>query len=300
MNLANNPGGAAESNPQGAAEPELANDADVIDNEEVENEDGDQPQPQDDDTEEVEHEGQKYKLPKPLKGALLMQQDYTKKTQELAEQRRAHEAATQSFAQTQQFQAEFLQEYGTITALDRAIEQYRSTDWNTLRAQNHDAAQQRWFEYQQLKDARDTAASELSTKVTKRQSESAAQAAKRSEDLRASLARDIPGYSPELAGKMQEFGARELGFTPQEIAATTDPRLHRLLHLAMQGKDAMSKAAKAAAAAKTAAAAEGVKPPAQVGNRAQAAKVSASSPQSDKLSDAEWLRRRNAELRAAR
>jgi hypothetical protein len=39
--------------------------------------------------EEIEHEGRKYLVPKALKPLLLMQADYTRKTQEVAEQRRA-------------------------------------------------------------------------------------------------------------------------------------------------------------------------------------------------------------------
>jgi hypothetical protein len=41
------------------------------------------------DGEEIEHEGRKYLVPKALKPLLLMQADYTRKTQEVAEQRRA-------------------------------------------------------------------------------------------------------------------------------------------------------------------------------------------------------------------
>jgi hypothetical protein len=53
-----------------------------------------------DDFEEIEYgEGQKYAVPKALKGAFLMQADYTRKTQELAEQRR-------TFAREQQEAAE--------------------------------------------------------------------------------------------------------------------------------------------------------------------------------------------------
>ena len=49
---------------------------------------------QDDDSEEVEHEGQKYRIPKALKSALMMNADYTRKTQEVAEQRPAQRATS--------------------------------------------------------------------------------------------------------------------------------------------------------------------------------------------------------------
>src|SRR5215204_3179929 len=46
--------------------------------------------------EEIERNGKKYKIPTALKSELLMQQDYTRKTQEVAEQRRAIEAEQQA------------------------------------------------------------------------------------------------------------------------------------------------------------------------------------------------------------
>ena len=55
-----------------------------------------------DDGEEIEHEGRKYLVPAALKPLLLMQADYTRKTQEVAEQRRAVQAERQALHQTSQ------------------------------------------------------------------------------------------------------------------------------------------------------------------------------------------------------
>ena len=43
-------------------------------------------------TEEIEHQGQVYRIPAALKGAFLRQADYTRKTQALADDRRAYMA----------------------------------------------------------------------------------------------------------------------------------------------------------------------------------------------------------------
>src|SRR5262245_52574677 len=51
----------------------------------VDNESGPEPE----ESEEIEHDGRKYLVPKALRPLLLMQADYTRKTQEVAEQRRA-------------------------------------------------------------------------------------------------------------------------------------------------------------------------------------------------------------------
>lgn len=62
-------------------------------------------------TEEVEHEGKKTKIPTWLKPALMMQADYTKKTQEVAEQRRTVDTQTQELATRQQSFTQAVQQH---------------------------------------------------------------------------------------------------------------------------------------------------------------------------------------------
>jgi hypothetical protein len=50
---------------------------------------------------DVEHQGKTYKIPKALKGALLLQDDYARKVQELDEQRRSHEEQARQLAERQ-------------------------------------------------------------------------------------------------------------------------------------------------------------------------------------------------------
>ena len=59
-------------------------------------------QPVESDSEEIEHEGEKYRVPKALKNAFYAQADYTTKTQTLAEERRSFEAERQQLAAQQQ------------------------------------------------------------------------------------------------------------------------------------------------------------------------------------------------------
>lgn len=297
---ASNSGGGTGSESPAAAD-ELANtDAPEIETEEVENEDGAEPQPQDDDSEEIEHDGVKARVPKALKDAFLRHADYTRKTQELAEARRTFEEGQTSFQKQAAAQQAVFDLAGEVKAIERALKQFDTVDWQALYAQDPRQYEMTRIQRDQLRDAWTARAGELQSKVTEAQRASEAETATRKAKLSESLARDIKGYTPELATQMQKFGVATYGFSADEIAATTDARLHRLMHDAMIGRQLQEKAAKAAAAAKTAAAAEGNKPPAQVGNRAQAVKISASSPQSDKLSGKEWLRRREEELRKQR
>ena len=293
---ANNPGVGAESNPQADANTELATDATELETEAVGTE-GEDAQTETDDTDEIEHDGVKHRIPKALKSAFLMQADYTRKTQEVAEQRNALEEQGASLQQQAAAREAHFRIAGRVSALEDALSQFENVDWASLYISNREQYELTRIQEQQLRAAHAKASRELSEKVTEAQRASEAETATRKTKLAESLARDIPGYSPELATKMQTFGVATYGFSAAEIAGTTDPRLHRLLNDARIGRELQEKAAKAAAAAKTAAAAQGASPPAQVGSRAQSAKISASAPSSDKLSSSEWKRRREEEIR---
>ncbi len=90
---------------------------------------------------------------------------------------------------------------------------------------------QLWFQYQQTKEARDKAVIALQGKVQERNSKAQQETATRLEQARASIARDIPEWSPELAGKLNAF-AIERGFTADELRQVTDPRIVKLIHAA--------------------------------------------------------------------
>jgi hypothetical protein len=243
-----------------------------------------------DDTDEVEHEGKKYRIPKPLRGALLMQADYTRKTQELADQRRAHEDAQKAFGENQRAHSEHLNEFARVVALNDAIAQFEKADWPQIRANNPTLYDQLWFQYQQTKEQRDRAAVTLQQKIAERNSTAQRETAARLEQARSVIAREIPGWSPELAGKLNEFATAQ-GFTADELRQVSDPRVIKLLHAAYQGHQATQKAAAVTKVQR----AEAVKPlPTVATNTGN--KVSPVDAASDRLSTDEWLKRRNAQI----
>lgn len=85
-----------------------------------------------DDSEEVEWEGKAYLLPKELKGALLRQQDYTQKTQEVAVLRKQAEDKAQFVEAQQQFQAVVQKELGEYQALKARKAEFDRLDWSAL------------------------------------------------------------------------------------------------------------------------------------------------------------------------
>jgi hypothetical protein len=151
-----------------------------------------------------------------------------------------------------------------------------------------------WFQYQQTKEQRDKTVLALQQKVTERNSNAQRETAKRLEEARAALARDINDWSPDLAGKLNQF-AVSLGFTPEEVGQVTDPRIVKLLHAAWAGNQAKV----TQAAARKAASVESAKPLSTVGG-ASPTRVKATETASDKLSTDEWLKRRNVEIKHKR
>jgi hypothetical protein len=237
------------------------------------------------DSEEVEHDGQKYKVPKAIKPLLLMQADYTRKTQELAEERKALVAER---TQVQQASQAEVQAQAHIVAMDAQIAEYQNIDWDAWEAQDPFEAQKGWRQFQQAQQARANAANQF---VSLRQQRTLAQqqeTAKLIEEGRAVLARDIPGWSAEVAEKLLDAGVKQYGFSRAEIEEFTDPRMVKVLHDAHQYRLAQGKEKKAQGHVQ----AQVARPAAKVGG--------ASAPVSgldDRLSPAEWMKRREAQAR---
>ncbi len=185
-----------------------------------------------DETEELEWDGKKWVLPKDaaaaFKPALLRQADYTKKTMEVAEARKALDADREGFkAQTEAQKAHFASAT-KLAAIDDRLGEYAKVNWQELYATNPDLYQQHRIAYDQLKDQRDTAARDFSQQEQERQTNAQRESAKRNETAIAEIARHVPGWTPggELDLKLSAFGT-SLGFTPQELGqlAIQHPRL---------------------------------------------------------------------------
>lgn len=244
---------------------------------------------EDDDSEEVEHDGQKYRVPKALKPALLMQADYTRKTQELAESRRELEAQKVQVAQAS---AEQLRATAKVISLDEQLAAYAAIDWDAWRRYDRENGSDETtgliLKHQQLKDAREKAAGALWQSQQQQAVEAQREDAKRIEEAVAVLSRDIPGWSPELASNLDNFAQKRFGFTASEVAtyAKADPRVAKLLHAAFvadQAKPKTQTPAKAPAAT--------VKPVPAVGARSAPA---AKNP--DRMTTDEWVKYERARM----
>jgi hypothetical protein len=195
-----------------------------------------------DDDEEIDYDGEKYKVPKKLREAFLRQQDYTQKTQAVAEQRKAVEAQQQYLAQAAQAQQQHIAEYAEALTLEKQLAQYQNIDWNALI--DSDPVQAMKLD-RQMKELQQRHAYVVGS-VTQKQQQAALQmqreTAKRIAEGHAVLEREIHDWSPDTKAKLVKFG-QDFGYAPEELNNINDPRAVKLLYKAWQFDQLMKKQA---------------------------------------------------------
>lgn len=187
-----------------------------------------------DDVEDVEYEGKQYKLPKELREALLRQQDYTRKTQEVAEQRKAIARREAELVQSSEIQAKTLEHRAKLHGLNVALKRYENVDWQAVEYQyGADVAQSEWRSYQLLKEEKERATETL-TKAEQIIAEDAKrkQASYRQEFVQS--LNKIKGWDAE-ADKSVTKAFIDAGFDAEEIQSLDDPRLAPLIDLMLLG-----------------------------------------------------------------
>jgi hypothetical protein len=241
------------------------------------------------DAELVEHEyaGKRYRVPKEIVPALMMHADYTRKTQEVAEERRRLEGERTSFNEWAAAQQRHAQDRTRLSLLDSQIAQYRSVDWDRLEQDDPGRAQSLLRQLNFLKEDRAKLAGEIEAKESKWRSDAQQEAARRLEEGHRSLTREIPGWGPDMARTLGTF-ATTLGYSQAEAEAVADPRAIKVLHLAYLGHQLLEKQKQATAPKPQAA-----RPVSQIGT----GRAPPSGGPRDDQSPEEWMRARNKQLR---
>ena len=182
------------------------------------------------DDEEIEHEGAKYKVPKPLKEAFLRQADYTTKTQTLAEERRGLEAERQQLAAQQQFQQQHIKDVAKVMSIDERLEQFRQIDWNAAMDADPVGAMKLDRQMRELQQQRTQVVQSIEQTQARTSYESQQATARRNAEAAQELAREIKGFgTPEVTKALKDTG-KAFGYKPEELDSVTDPRAVRLLH----------------------------------------------------------------------
>lgn len=184
-----------------------------------------------DDGEEIDYEGEKYRVPAKLKEAFLRQQDYTQKTQTLAEQRKQVEAERASIQQRAQMQHQYVQEIAEAVAIDKQLAQYKNLDWNGLIDSDPVQAMKLDRQMKELLANREQVVGRITQKQQMQAMEEQQFTAKQLQEAKAVLERDIPNWSKETATTLREYG-KTIGFSDSELENVSNPIAVKLLHKA--------------------------------------------------------------------
>lgn len=280
-------GGEQQQNAANASENpevELENDNEVVEGDEGEGEGDEQPGLE---LADVEYEGKAYKLPPELKDALLRTADYTRKTQEVAEQRKAIEAKQAEVQAAYQTSQEVIEARAVIHGIDSQLKQYENVNWQALENEDPMAAMSHWRQFQQLQQQRGQVAQYLDKTQNELSEKAAQETDKRLRETRAFAEKELTGWTPDLDNKITDFAIKDLGFTVDSLRGAYTPQVYRTLYLAHIGHLALQKQTAAP------------KPSAPAAQPLTKVTTRANPPPSgldDRLSAEEWMKRRQAQL----
>ena len=237
---------------------------------------------------DVEWEGKIYKLTPEVKDALMRQADYTKKTMEVAEQRKAFESQQQQFQQTVQQQEQFFEDAANVRAIEGQLKQFDQVDWNQLSYDDPVEFQRLDFQRRQLVENRNNHVQRMTHAQQEAAQTQQQEVAKLKEQGLKQLAKDIPGWGEETAKTIFKAGMDHYGFNKQEMGSVLDPRMVRVLDDARRYREivAKSKSKKAPPPVE----AEPVKP-----IKGKSAKASTDP---DNMSTKEWMAWREKQVKA--
>lgn len=202
--------------------------------------------------EEVEYDGERYQVPPKLKEAIIRQSDYTKKTQEIAEQRRNLELQAEQLrlASLERSFTDSIQQEMRQLAAFQTQQEYILQNWNQLSAEDRANLQYVTAQIEKLN-------AELNGKRQKFRQDFEQHMGQLRANALETLQKSIPGWSEQLAKEIAEH-ARADGYTDQELQSIIDPRHAKTLWKAMQydklqakAKDVTNKVTKAPPPVKT-------------------------------------------------
>lgn len=213
--------------------------------EEVEGDEGaeaEESEEQEETLETVEIDGVEYEVPEALKRSIMLNKDYTHKTQAIAEEKRLLEEQRQLFEQTKERTQEDLKFEAQLYQLEDQLKQYETLDWANLeQTSDPDTVNSHWRQFQLLKDRKNDLNAQVKERQTQRSQEAQQAVAKRIEDTRAFAEKNIEGWSPALANEIEAYAISQ-GYSQESLLTNLSPALLKTLHDGYQGNKLLTKA----------------------------------------------------------
>lgn len=250
----------------------------------------DDDQAQDDDLEDFELDGKKYRVPKELKRGFLRQDDYTRKTQELAEERKVTQARMDNALKMVDSANKYQQQIGFIAAIDAELAQFDQATLLRLRSEDPQTYASRVADLQLLQQHRSNAVTALQQLQSQHDEAFRRELAMLRETNDRELSRRVKGWDSATSKAVEQY-AMDYGFPKEQIEQAVDWRQREILWKAMEF-DRLQKA-KADATKKVVKPVGSVRPGSSPGQQSQSAIAS-------KNADRERLRKTGSMADAAR
>ena len=186
-----------------------------------------QDSPDEDDEEKaitVEIDGEPVSLDE-LKLGYLRQSDYTKKTQAVAEQRRAVEEQTRVYESSLQ---------ALLTAAGADLSRFQGVNWEQVAVEQPDQYRQAKALYEQTRQTYDFIKSQADDHMKRMQEHAQASLRERAKESLGILKSSIPDWSNDLYYKIGDYAQKELGVSADEFNNIADHRSIIAMYKAMQ------------------------------------------------------------------
>lgn len=176
-------------------------------------------QSEDEELEELEVGGRRAKIPKWLKPELEKGRDYTKKTMAVSERNKELDAREAQIKADSEWRRDNFDKVADLRHLDRqlkGLESLTREQWAEIEAKNPQKAASLTREMTLLRSQRDRLAGDLQQSAQQKAHETQQETAKRLETSLARIAKEIPSWNDELAGKLTDYGV-ENGFSLEDL-----------------------------------------------------------------------------------
>lgn len=179
-------------------------------------------QEQPEETVEVEIDGEVYALPKKISERFIHHADYTRKTQDVAEMRRALSAEREASHLERAFSEAIREEQKQLTLLEANIDQFRKLDWSKI----EDTGQLIHLrtQFDQLKDAR----AELEKSINAKRADFEGKVKEKASEAQIAgqkyIEAHVKGWNDGIKQDLFAYGLNE-GYTRDELDRIVDPRI---------------------------------------------------------------------------
>ena len=173
-------------------------------------------------TREVEIDGETYIVPAKIAERFIQHADYTRKTQDVAEMRRALSAEREASQLEKAFEQSVKDEQKQLTLIEASLEQFRKLDWGKV----EDTAQLLHLraQFDQLKDAKAEVEKSIGAKRADFEGKVKEKASEAQLAGQKYIESKVKGFTDDTKQELFAYGLNE-GYTRDELDRIVDPRI---------------------------------------------------------------------------